>query len=163
MSAIQCSNPDHPEGAYHEAATVPYSWDWPARLRQRLNRAAWGCSCAAAGMLPANAYLGDRVLVSTCNQGGGSPIVDLATTTTEGGTYWCLAIRRRQAGESGLRPCRPNYDAEPAIAMVVGQRSTSRPRWQGWLIRRPWRRAWDRLRLTEVGTVGAHPEEHGRG
>lgn len=65
--------------------------------------------------LPHDGAVAGKLVVGTCRQGGGSPVVDDAVAG-DGGVG--VAIRRRQPGDRGLLV--PNYDAEPANALVLG-------------------------------------------
>lgn len=46
--SVQCGNPKHPNGPWHPAASLPFSWDWRARFHQWRNKRRWGCSCDLA-------------------------------------------------------------------------------------------------------------------
>ena len=149
-TSVACGNDRHPDGPWHPAASVPYSWDWPERIRQGLNRRAWGCACPAAGMFPGEAYLRDRLLIATAIQGGGAPVLDVGTTATEDARYWCVVIRRRQPGDR-ISLLRPNSEAKPCTAVSIGISGQAAPFWHRWLTLRPWRNLYRWHRATTGG------------
>lgn len=44
-SETRCGNPDHPQGAWHPASSLPASWEIAKRWQQRQNTKRWGCGC----------------------------------------------------------------------------------------------------------------------
>lgn len=45
---MTCGNARHPDGPWHKASPIPFSWDWRERLRQRRRRKRYGCPCISA-------------------------------------------------------------------------------------------------------------------
>lgn len=143
-----CMNPEHPDGPGH-----PYGPDkagpltrWWAR---RLRKAAWGCDCSAGQQHPGQTVLGDRLLLTTARQAGGSPRIDVGSTTAGELSYRCLVLRSRQPGD-GRRLLVPNPEAGPALAIVVGFRGEAAPWWWRRLLTMPSRglyRWWPPVRL----------------
>src|SRR5258708_7935889 len=46
---VGCGNPDHPNGAWHPAASLPASWERRELRLQRQRQRVWGCGCPAIG------------------------------------------------------------------------------------------------------------------
>lgn len=45
---VSCANAQHPDGKWHPASAIPYSWNWIERFRQWRNLKRWGCTCDAS-------------------------------------------------------------------------------------------------------------------
>lgn len=43
MSKVECGNPDHPKGAWHEA--TPMSMSWIEQIKQWWRKRKYGCGC----------------------------------------------------------------------------------------------------------------------
>jgi len=43
--SVECGNPKHPDGAWHQAEPLAGSWQWDLSIRQWIRSLWWGCSC----------------------------------------------------------------------------------------------------------------------
>ena len=45
MDTTQCGNDNHPNGAWHEAEALPYSWQHIQNFRRWWRQRKYGCAC----------------------------------------------------------------------------------------------------------------------
>ncbi len=49
---VTCGNPNHPDGAWHPAGPLPYSWQYIKRVRNWWRKRAYGCDCSVSRTVP---------------------------------------------------------------------------------------------------------------